>query len=107
MDNTLYPEYEAKYEEIIKNKITELFKDSSAVIYLFGSRIKGQVRRGSDFDIGIENISPDDFLTRKREFLLFLEESIVPFKVDIVLFDAADRDFVNAVKKEAVLWKTS
>ncbi len=68
-----------KYEEIIKNKITEIFKDSSAVIYLFGSRVKGLTRRGSDLDIGIENIGSDEFLTKKREFFLFLEESIVPF----------------------------
>ncbi len=106
MEKDLYPEYEKKYEKIVKNKISELFEGSGARIYIFGSRIKGRTRRGSDLDIGVENIDYDDFLSIKRKFFLFLEESIVPFKVDLVLFDTANKDFVKSVKKEAVLWIT-
>ena len=73
-------------------------------MYLFGSRIKGLTKRGSDFDIGVEDINYEEFLIKKRKFRLFLEESIVPFKVDLVLFDTANQDFVKSVKKEAVLW---
>ena len=106
MDNNVYPEYEEKYEKIVKDKIAELFEGSGARIYLFGSRMKGLTKRGSDLDIGIENIDYQDFLIKKRQFRLFLEESIVPFKVDLVLFDTANQDFVKSVKKEAVLWIT-
>ena len=98
--------YETKYEKEIKDKIIELFKDTGARIMLFGSRARGERKRGSDFDIGFEQIEPDEFRRRKIQFDLFWEESIVPNKVDLVLFDTANPDFVKEAKKDIVVWKS-
>jgi predicted nucleotidyltransferase len=49
-------DYEKKYEEIVKSKVLELFKNTDAGIFLFGSRARGDYKRDSDYDIGIESI---------------------------------------------------
>jgi predicted nucleotidyltransferase len=48
---------ENKYESIIREKLLELFNKTDAVIFLFGSRAKGNFKTGSDFDIGVESFS--------------------------------------------------
>jgi len=97
--------YEKKYEDIVKDKILELFKDTSAKVFLFGSRARGEYRRGSDFDIGIESIDSKIFQRLKIQFEDFREESIVPYKVDLVLFDKVNPNFKNEAKKGAIIWK--
>ena len=97
--------YEQKYETLVKEKILSLFDKTDAKIYLFGSRSRGDYRRGSDFDIGFENIEEEIFRNLKIQFLDYLEESIVPYKVDMVLFDSASLDFIKEAKKDLVTWK--
>ena len=95
-----------KYELIIKNKLLELFEGTGAVIFLFGSRAKGDFRKNSDFDIGIESVKFDTFRRLKVKFDNFWEESIVPHKVDLVYFDHADSDFKKIAKRDIIIWKT-
>lgn len=98
-------EYEKKYEDIVKREILELFKDTSAKIFLFGSRARGDYKRGSDFDIGIESVDYKTFCRLKVKFDLFWEESIVPNKIDFVFFDETKADFKKEAKKNIVIWK--
>lgn len=97
--------FEKKYETLIREKILALFKETDASIYLFGSRVRGDYRRGSDFDIGFENIEEKFFRQLRIQFLDYWEESIIPNKVDMVLFDSADPDFIKEAKKDFVIWK--
>lgn len=97
--------YEKKYETLVKEKLLSLFTQKEVKIYLFGSRSRGDYRRGSDFDIGFENIEEEKFRKLKIQFLDYWEESIVPYKVDMVLFDTADPNFVKEAKKDLIIWK--
>jgi predicted nucleotidyltransferase len=97
--------YEKKYENIVKDKILELFKNTSAKIFLFGSRARGEYLKGADFDIGIESVDSKIFQQLKIKFGNFHEESIVPYKVDLVLFDKVNPNFKKEAKKDAIIWK--
>jgi predicted nucleotidyltransferase len=97
--------YEKKYEEIIKNKLLDLFKDTGARILLFGSRARGEYRHGADFDIGIESVDIETFQRLRVQFENFREESIVPYKVDIIFLDNVKPDFKKEVMKDVIIWK--
>lgn len=98
-------DFEKKYETLVREKILSLFDKTDVKIYLFGSRSRGDYKRGSDFDIGFENIDEKVFRKLKIQFLDYLEESIVPYKVDMVLFDTADPNFTKEAKKDLIIWK--
>jgi predicted nucleotidyltransferase len=97
--------FEKKYETLVREKILELFTETAARIFLFGSRVRGDFKRGSDFDIGFENIEEKLFRRLRIRFLDYWEESIIPYKVDMVLFDSADPDFIKEAKKDFMVWK--
>ena len=99
-------EYEKKYEELVKNKVLELYKDTKARIFLFGSRARGDYRRGSDFDIGIESVDHDTFRLLRTRFEDYWEDSIVPYKVEFVFFETVNPDFKKEAKRDIVIWKT-
>ncbi len=99
--------YEEKYEEIVKHKLLDLFKGTGAGILLFGSRARGKYRHGADFDIGIESVDPEIFQRLRVQFGNFLEESIVPYKVDLILLDNVKSDFRKEVMKDAIIWKAA
>lgn len=98
-----YPE--KKYEACAREKILELFRDTNARIFLFGSRARGDARRGSDADIGIEGVRDEAFRRLKIRFDEFWEESRIPFHVELVHFDRVDPDFRKQALKDVVVWK--
>lgn len=75
-------------------------------VYLFGSRAAGGGRRLSDVDIAVESHGPlpRHLLPELREAL---EESTVPYHVDVVDLGAVDPDFRERVRKEAIIWSGS
>ncbi|WP_148161807.1 nucleotidyltransferase domain-containing protein [Hydrogenobacter thermophilus] len=71
-------------------------------VYLFGSRVKGQNTPRSDLDLGFlseEEIGYELFLLRE-----LLEESNLPFSVDVVDLSRVGEEFRNLVLKEGKLW---
>lgn len=96
---------EEKFEEILKMKLLEIFGHTQAKIFLFGSRARGQARRGSDADIGIEFLDDATFRKLKSKFDTFWEESIIPFRVELIHFDRVDMDFKEQALKDRVIWK--
>lgn len=96
---------EKKYEERVREKLLELFRDTNARIFLFGSRARGDARRGSDADIGIEGLRDETFRRLKIRFDEFWEQSRIPFHVELVHFDRVDPDFRKQALKDVVLWK--
>ena len=76
---------ENKYIEFIKNTINNVLTDVE--IYIFGSRVQGVAKKYSDVDIALrssEKIKFSDILRIKSLF----ENSIFPYKVDIVNLDS-------------------
>jgi len=84
--------------------LTEVFRDKPCAIYLFGSRATGTDNPVSDFDIAV--LAPDDIsreLSLAREHL---EESNIPYIVDLVDLQATSPEFARKVQQEGlVVWK--
>ena len=100
-------------KQILKNKIAtieelreflkEFFRGKEAEVYLFGSRARGDASPSSDIDLAIvsdQDLSED--LTMLREIL---EESLLPYKVDLVDLKHA-RYLQKRVEKEGRKWVT-
>lgn len=94
-----------KYEEMLKAKILGLCSETSAKVFLFGSRAKGTHMRNADYDIGIEQIDSKSFQRIRLQFEDYLEESIIPYKVDLIHFDKAESEFQLEAKRRIVIWK--
>lgn len=70
-------------------------------VYLFGSRSRGDARWNSDYDLWIDADLPDALIAQIQEEL---EESFVPFKVDIVTTPRLRGRFGEIVKTDARRW---
>ena len=73
-------------------------------VYLFGSSAVGPARRWSDIDVAIDLVHevPAVVLAELRERL---EESEVPYDVDIVDLSKASPEIRASVERAGVLWK--
>lgn len=89
-------------EDVRRIVIDELGAGKSAV-YLFGSWARGEATSLSDIDVAIEPhlTLPPGTLARLRERL---EESHVPYRVDVVDLSRTSPDFRRRVLTEGVLW---
>lgn len=70
-------------------------------VYLFGSRARGDARWNSDFDLWIDADIDPSVLVNIDELL---EESFVPFHVDLVTTRQLNNTFGAVVRKEAKPW---
>ncbi len=75
-------------------------------VYLFGSWASGAPHQASDIDIAVDAAEPlpPETLARLREAL---EESTVPYRVDVVDLSDADTEFRERVRREGILWIAS
>jgi hypothetical protein len=81
--------------------LTEIFQDELCAIYLFGSRITGTATAASDFDLGVlssRDLSYKLSLAREK-----LEQSNIPYKVDLVDLRKTSVDFRHQVQAKGVL----
>ena len=74
-------------------------------IFLFGSRARGQGLRGSDVDVGFLGKKPVEKIYFSR-IHQELEESSVPFQVDLVDFFGKSERFRKIALKKTILWKS-
>ncbi len=93
-----------KYMERIKQIIFEFIGDEPVKIILFGSRARGDSRKGSDVDIGI---LPKRKWNKKKLIYLQeeLENSTIPYIVETVDLSSASLLFRKQAMKEGVIWK--
>ncbi len=69
-------------------------------IYLFGSRARGDESMHSDIDIAIEGEALSSRLSQAR---FALEESLVPYKIDLV--DLSKASYLKGIiQKEGIVW---
>lgn len=77
---------------------------NDATVYLFGSCAGGAPRPSSDIDVAIEARAPlpPELLAYLRDQL---EESTVPFDVDIVDLSTVTSALRERVRREGIVWK--
>ena len=85
------------YIDIAKQIVLKQVPNDAFAIFLFGSRAAGNVKALSDIDIGILGTEPLPMIVQAH-LDADLDESIVPFKIDLIDFYQVDKDF----KKEAL-----
>lgn len=90
--------------EKLRHLILEYFAGYNVKVYLIGSRAKGTARKTSDIDIALLPLEPleNGVVADLRELL---EESTIPFTVDIIDLSEADYEFRDRVLAGAQLWK--
>ena len=89
--------------EQVRRIVLGVLAAQPARLFLFGSRARGEAGPRSDIDIAVLPQSPlvEGTLARMREAL---EESTVPYRVDVVDLTEADETFRRRVLAEGVPW---
>ena len=78
--------------------------DRDAAVWLFGSCARGEPRQHSDIDIAIlarDDLPPAFFAELQDE----IDESTIPYDVDLVDLRTADPTLVEEVRREGVKWR--
>jgi type I restriction enzyme S subunit len=86
---------ENRHLEILKN----ILKKYDLDIYAFGSRAKKTARPLSDLDLLIKGSSDRRLIRQMQDDF---EESNLPFKVDVVVWDEIDSSFQKRIEKDLV-----
>lgn len=84
--------------------VLEAVAPYEAAVYLFGSSAGGEVRRASDIDIGIlpKGPMPRSFFAELAERL---EQSTIPYDMDLVDLSTVSPEFLAEVRRTGVLWR--
>lgn len=84
--------------------VLDMLDSEDVRVYLFGSCATGSPRATSDIDVAVEPLrgSSTPSLTALRERL---EESDVPYDVDVVDLFTVSPEFAQRVRREGVVWK--
>jgi predicted nucleotidyltransferase len=69
--------------------------------FIFGSRVKGTQKRFSDVDLCYKEKIPSAVISKLEEDL---EESNLPFKVDLVNWELCSDDFKKLIEKDMILF---
>ena len=87
----------------VKEMVLKHVGHLSVRVYLFGSWARGNPRRSSDIDVAIIHRGEvtASCLALLREAL---EESSIPYRVDVVDLNEAAPTLVEAVTREGILW---
>ncbi len=92
-----------KYLEVVKKIVLQEVNGTTRV-FLFGSRAYGDFKPFSDADVGLldsEGISPAVIASIENN----LNESCVPYKVDLVDFSKVSEKFKDEAMKKIVVWQ--
>ena len=97
------PTAATKALEEVRRIVMDVVGGGKAAVYLFGSWARGEATPLSDIDVAIEphTALPPGTLARLRERL---EESHVPYRVDVVDLRRATPVFRRRVLEEGIQW---
>ncbi len=91
------------YIDIVKQIVLKHVPKDEFAVFLFGSRAAGNSKVLSDIDVGILGMRPlPTIITAELEF--DLEESIVPFKIDLIDFYHVDESFKVEALSIVQIW---
>lgn len=87
----------------VRRLIFRRLRNLNVEVFLFGSRVKGRASRSSDIDIAVLPAVPlpEGLLAEIRDDL---EESRVPYRVELVDLSVADEAFRDRVRREGMRW---
>lgn len=90
-------------EQLLKNIIFDIIDRNQIKVFLFGSRAKGTARSRSDIDIALLSDQPLPLLliSQLKEKI---EESTIPYQVDVVDLNAVSPTFRKKVLTEGKPW---
>jgi predicted nucleotidyltransferase len=90
--------------EELRRMVLDALGAHDAAVWLFGSCARGEVRQHSDIDIAI---LPRDELPLGffGELQADIEDSKIPYDVDLVDLTHADSALVDAVRREGIPWR--
>ena len=97
--------YRKRALERVRDIVLDGLVRTRADVYLVGSCATGDAMRTSDVDVAIDPKEPlpSGALMRIRESL---EESTVPYFVDVIDLGSADHKFRTRLLKDAIRWTT-
>jgi hypothetical protein len=92
-----------KISQQVRAILLQVLSEHGVKLYLFGSWARGEERQSSDIDVGVWH---DGTLDRKllTEVRFLLEESTIPYRVDVVDLTQVDTEFLAKVKREGIVW---
>ena len=90
-----------KYIVFIREAVRGHFPKSTVKAFLFGSAVSKNRKKFFDIDLGLMGpLTPVSLNALKEE----LEESTLPYKVDLVDFNKVDDSFRNNVFSGELIW---
>jgi uncharacterized protein len=92
------------YVDITKQIFLKNLTNKDYKVFLFGSRACGNEKKYSDIDVGIMGKNKLPVLI-KFAIEDEIDESIVPFKVDIVDFYDVDEKFRKQALSKVIFWQ--
>lgn len=90
----------AELKEIVLTSLEGI----DATVYLFGSWARKEEKQSSDIDIAIDTQEPVS-IGNGVKLNDQIEESTIPYHVDIVSLQDVNSSFIENVKKEGIKWK--
>jgi len=88
-----------------KRIVLAVVGDTPLAVYLFGSRVRGCPRRFSDIDVALDNHGRSVPAALKSELNERLEDSTIPYRVDLVDLAELPAAAVARVRAEGIAWK--
>ena len=97
-------DFQQKCVELVKQIVLNHIDTNQYKVFLFGSRACGNAKKYSDIDVGI--LGNQKFsVIKKFDIENAIDESIVPYKVDLVDFFGVDNKFKSEALKKIVIWE--
>jgi predicted nucleotidyltransferase len=83
--------------------LLDALRGSKVAVYLYGSCARGDCSEFSDIDVAVESATPlpRGTLAKLREQL---EESRIPYRVEVIDLNAVDPSFRRRVLEEGIRW---
>ena len=86
----------------VKAVVEKITEQANVRVFLFGSWARGEERVTSDIDLAFEGEDASEIVVQVREAL---EESDIPYRVDVVNLMEASPALLANVRKEGRWWK--
>jgi len=96
-------DYNKKYLDQLKKIVLSQIDTKKIMVFLFGSRACGQHASRSDVDIGLlcHGKLPPHLFHKIRNAV---DDSMIPWKVDIIDFTRAAQSFKKSALKDIIVW---